>query len=71
MADTEFRRKLEGLQFNRGRNKGRTHTTPVAKDDAPGIAGTTTEDWDGRVSATAINPSITVNPNLEVRRHGD
>lgn len=47
---------------------GTTKTTTVARDDAPGVAGTQTEHWSGRVDACATNPSYTVNPNLKARR---
>jgi hypothetical protein len=70
MADTEFRRKLLSLSINTGSNKGRSNTTPVLRDDAPGVSGRRTEHWDGRVDAVCTNPTITVNPNLKGSLHG-
>lgn len=32
---------------------GTTRTTRVPRDDAPGVAGTATDHWDGRRDATA------------------
>jgi hypothetical protein len=46
---------------------GTTRTSPVPRDDAPGVAGTRTEHWDGRVDATA-RATVHVNPNLRASR---
>lgn len=67
MADTEFRRKLLSLHINTGANKNTARTTPVIRDDGPGIAGTTTEHWDGRRDARVTGPTVIRNPNLKAR----
>lgn len=50
---------------------GTTRTTPILRDDAPGISGRRTEHWSGRVDASVTAPSITKNPNLKGRLHGN
>lgn len=57
--------------FRRVGGPGTTKRTPVDKDTGPGVSGTTTEHWNGRVDAHVTAPQITVNPNLKGRPHGD
>lgn len=48
---------------------GTTRTTPVDRDDAPGIAGTTTEHWDGRRDVHARAMTVTINTALRAATH--
>lgn len=59
-----------GRRSNIGRRvggPGKTHKETVLRDEGPGVAGSRTEHWSGRVDATVTNPSIIVNPNLKAR----
>lgn len=47
--------------FRRSGGPGSTRTTAVPRDDAPGVAGTTTEHWDGRRDAHALVQPVRLN----------
>lgn len=54
----EFRDKIQSLGLLGKR--GTSNTTVVPNVDKPGIAGTTTEHWDGRTDATAMPDTVVI-----------